>query len=340
VGAKERHKVKRSTFPAQSSTLSSQALVKWLDSNYRLRPPISCLLHWKGINDTYKVTTSKSIFYLRVYVYGWRTKEEVRAEVDLLKALASRGLPVSKPVRCRDGSYVQELVAPEGMRFGVLFTGAAGVQRLDPSKSQSFKYGALAAKIHNCTDRLREVYTRFNIDTQHLIDEPLRTLRPFLDHRRKDFDFLQNIGDGAKVEAMKLPRTAPEYGICHGDLHYWNVLFADSGKLTLFDFDCFGYGWRAYDVSVFLWSQYWLERNSDKRQRRWNAFLRGYRSARVLSRKELDAIPMFGVMRQIWLMGLHAGNSNGFGAGRLNDAYFDRSIKFVKDWVKEYGVLK
>ncbi|HEU4343417.1 MAG TPA: phosphotransferase [Candidatus Binatia bacterium] len=305
-----------------------------------MRPPLTCVLHWKGINDTYKVTSPESTFYLRVYVHGWRTKEEVNAEVDLLKALASHGLPVSKPVRCLDGSYVQELAAPEGARFAVLFTGATGIQCLHASKRQSFTYGALAAKIHNCTDRLPRDYKRFHIDTQHLVDEPLKNLRPFLDHRRKDFDFLQNTGEAAKVEAMKLPRTAPEYGICHGDLHYWNVLFEDSGKLMLFDFDCFGYGWRAYDVSVFLWSQYWLETNSNKRKRPWDAFLRGYRSERVLSQKELDAVPVFGAMRQIWLMGLHADISNGFGAGRLNDAYLDRSMKFVKDWVKEYGIFK
>jgi Ser/Thr protein kinase RdoA (MazF antagonist) len=199
--AKERHKVKRSTFPAQSSTLSSQALVKWLSASYRLRPPLSCVLHWKGINDTYKVTTSKSTFYLRVYVHGWRTKEEVKAEVDLLKALASRGLPVSKPVKCLDGSYVQEFTAPEGTRFAVLFTGAEGVQCLDPSKRESFTYGALAAKIHNCTDRLRGVYQRFHIDTQHLVDEPLKTLQPFLDHRRKDFVFCKTLA--------KQPRSKP-----------------------------------------------------------------------------------------------------------------------------------
>jgi len=61
---------------------------------------------------------------------------------------------------------------------------------------------------------------------------------------------------------------------------------------------------------------------------------------RVLSRKELDAIPIFGAMRQIWLVGLHAGISNGFGTGRLNDAYFDRSVKFVKDWIIEYRIFK
>lgn len=65
-----------------------------------------------------------------------------------------------------------------------------------------------------------------------------------------------------------------------------------------------------------------------------------YKVKRRLSRKELQAIPIFGAMRQIWLMGTHASISKRWGIGWLNDRYFDRSIKFVRDWVKEYGILE
>ena len=330
----------RPTFPSQASILSSDALVNWLKTKYRLHQPITCVFHHKGINDTYKVTAATSIFYLRVYVHGWRTREEVEAEVGLLRILVGHGLPVSKPVKCLDYSYIQRLSAPEGIRFAVLFTGADGVQPLNPTTRQCFTYGALAAKIHNCTDRQLRTYTRFHIDTEHLIDEPLKSLHTLLDHRRKDFDFLRSIGEASKVEAMKLPHTIPEYGICHGDLHCLNVFFKDPAKLTVLDFDCFGYGWRAYDVSVFLWSRHWAGKDADQRKRCWNAFLKGYQSERRLSRKELRSIPIFGVMRQIWLMGTHASISKRWGIGWLNDRYFDRSIKFVKDWVKEYKIFK
>jgi Ser/Thr protein kinase RdoA (MazF antagonist) len=330
----------QSTFPAQSSILSSEALVDWLGAKYRLRQPFTCVFHHKGVNDTYKIATSISSFYLRIYVHGWRTKAEVEAEVSLLRTLAKHDLPICRPVKCHDGSYVQQLAAPEGMRHAVLFTGAGGRQSVNPTRRQCFTFGALAARVHQCADRHDTVYKRFHIDAGHLIDEPLNSLGQLLDHRRKDFDFLQRIGEAAKIEAMKLPRTTPEYGVCHGDLHAMNVFFKDSDKPTLFDFDCFGYGWRAYDVSIFLWSRYWAGRDAAKRKLCWNAFLRGYQSERRLSRKELQAIPIFGVMRQIWLMGLHADISERWGIGFLNDRYFDRSIKFVKDWVKEYRILK
>jgi Ser/Thr protein kinase RdoA (MazF antagonist) len=330
----------RPTFPAQASILSSEALASWLTAKYRLRRPVSCVFHHKGINDTYKVTTATSIFYLRVYVHEWRTREKVESEVDLLKLLDRHSLSVSTPVQCRDGSYVQRLSASEGERHAVLFAGAEGAQFINPSRRQSFAYGVLAAKIHNCTDGQPTDYKRFHIDIDHLVDEPLMNLRGFLSRRRKDFDFLRSMGETAKVEAMKLPRTTPEYGVCHGDLHAMNVFFKDDGKPTLYDFDCFGYGWRAYDVSVFLWSRHWAGGNADKRKSCWNAFLRGYRSERMLSRQEFQALPIFGVMRQIWLMGIHASISKRWGIGWLNDRYFDRSIKFVKDWIKEYGIFK
>jgi Ser/Thr protein kinase RdoA (MazF antagonist) len=254
----ERQNMRRSTFPAQSSILSSEALLKWLERKYCWRQPPTCVFYRKGVNDTYKVTTRTSNFYLRVYLHGWRTKEDVEAEINLLKVLDRHDIPISKPVRRLDGSYVQQLVAPEGARYAVLFTGGEGMPVDSPSRRQSFTYGVVAARIHNCTDRQRKVYKRFHVDCGHLIGEPLKSLRPFLGHRRKDFDFLERIGEGLKAEAMKLPRTVPEYGICHGDLHPMNVLFKDSGELTLFDFDCFGYGWRAYDISVFLWNRHWI----------------------------------------------------------------------------------
>jgi Ser/Thr protein kinase RdoA (MazF antagonist) len=72
-----------------------------------------------------------------------------------------------------------------------------------------------------------------------------------------------------------LPRKKPEYGNCHGDHHGYNVNIDKNGTMTVFDFDCYGYGWRAYDISVFLWNRSfdWSRTATAKRTRRWNAFL-------------------------------------------------------------------
>ena len=39
----------------------------------------------------------------------------------------------------------------------------------------------------------------------------------------------------------------------HGDLQGYHANVGPDGMLTFFDFDCGGYGYRAYDLAVFVW---------------------------------------------------------------------------------------
>ena len=91
-------------FPVYHSTLVGQALVDRLLSKYKLPRPIQCNFLHQGLNDTYIVKAGSSVYYLRVYRYGWRTKAEIQAELDLLTYLRRRRLPVSWPIRRKDGA--------------------------------------------------------------------------------------------------------------------------------------------------------------------------------------------------------------------------------------------
>ena len=109
-----------------------------------------------------------------------------------------------------------------------------------------------------------------------------------------------------------------------------------AGRFTLFDFDCSGYGWRAYDVAVFLWSRGWgfdrAERAS--RARQWDAFLEGYHAVRRLSDAELRAVNHFVPLRHLWLLGVHARLDADFGRRWLSDAHLDRHLAFIRDWIR------
>ena len=58
-----------------------------------------------------------------------------------------------------------------------------------------------------------------------------------------------------KQKVQQLPRTAPEYGICHGDFMSGNTLLDSSGRLVIIDLDFAGYGWRLFDLATFVWIQ-------------------------------------------------------------------------------------
>ena len=85
-------------------------------------------------------------------------------------------------------------------------------------------------------------------------------------------------------------------------------------------------------IAVFRWST----RLRKKEKERWEPFLRGYTKERSLNDIDLKYIPLFIGIRHFWLLGLHTGNGHDFGFGWMNNKYFDRAIKFFRDWDTEF----
>ncbi|MFL6211400.1 MAG: phosphotransferase enzyme family protein [Pyrinomonadaceae bacterium] len=326
-------------FPAQTTTLSSTAFAQQLLPRYGFGPSASCLFLHKGLNDTYIVRARSRRYYLRVYRAGWRTRAEINEEIAFLNYLHRRGVHVSRPIKRRDGAYIERVQTLEGTRYAVLFTGAPGAKHVQLTARQSALFGQAAGLMHEQADRQRRTYARYEIDLPHLYDEPLAALRPFFQHRPQDLAYIERVGAACTAALAELPRVAPAYGLCHGDLHAGNVHFNDQTGITLFDFDLFGYGWRAYDLAVFLWSRHLAHTQAAERpmrERAWHAFLRAYTRLRPLSQVELDAIPRFGALRHIWLLGLEADMTKIWGSLWLDDKYIDRAVRFLKRWVREY----
>ena len=157
------------------------------------------------MNDTYRITEKTRRAYLRIYRHRWRTRKEIIGEIDLLRFLKRRGVDVSYPIRRNNGSYIGQFNAPEGRRYAVLFSDARG----KPPKIDSIcskRYGHLAGTIHKLTDIPPKKFRRFQLDLDHLIQRPLTQIKPFLEHRPRDIDFLTH---GKRVRLGLFPFTAP-----------------------------------------------------------------------------------------------------------------------------------
>jgi Ser/Thr protein kinase RdoA (MazF antagonist) len=333
--------VRTSMFPVRTSVLSPEALVEQVLPGYALPEPRHCRLISRGVNDVYQVTASAGTYYLRVSGHGWRSREAIEAELALIADLYERGLAVAPAVPREDGSFLTSLLAPEGERFAVLFAQAPGASVRDITPRQARAYGRLAAALHTAADAAPTLYRRFDLDERHLLDEPLQAIRAAMLHidGGDDLIFLERVAERVRHRLMALPRTPPEYGLCHGDLHPANVRFDAAGQPTLFDFDCMGYGWRAYDLTVFLWNAFGERRPKRWRESRWRAFRRGYRELRLLP-EELDAVlPFFLVARQIWLMGLDAADRSGWPPQWLTADWLRDMVRPVRAWVSEYPII-
>ena len=66
------------------------------------------------------------------------------------------------------------------------------------------------------------------------------------------------------------------------------------------------------------------------------AYLTGYLRHRPVNSIDIAAIPTFVAIRQIWLTGLHVGLADRFGWHFLNDQYFDRQFKVLRNWQKNF----
>jgi Ser/Thr protein kinase RdoA (MazF antagonist) len=329
--------VERDAFPAQYSLLSGDALIERVLSHYDLGGPITCRLWHPGDNDHYLVTAGSGRFVLRVY-RKTKPPHAVAAEARLLASLAGRGLAVVQPVRRKDGGYVQELAALEGTRCAVLFARAEGTPPgADITGDQTYQYGRIVGMIHAAADEMAWRDPRPALDLTALVDEPLRLIALFLERRPDDLEYLRRTAAWLKGKVAHLPTSAPEYGLCHGDLHKRNVLADGRGGLVVMDWDCGGYGWRAYDLAVMRWSlgpvvgPAGLPGVEDL----YGWYLEGYGSVRPLSDDEVRSIPYFVAMRQLWITGtvIKRVLAGDMGYEDVDDAALDRTLRIIRGWI-------
>ncbi len=297
-------------FPITHSTLAADALLSAILPAYNIGAPLRCKLLQRLLNDTYLVETEQGKYILRAYRASWRTEADIRYELDVLTLLDRQGIPVATPVRRRDGDYLCTVPALEGPRPLVLFTYAEGKSPAFEETEQMARYGELIAQIHTTTDHFASNHARYALDFEHLLSAPVAATLPHLTEVA-DRHYLEQMTTRLVERITALPLTALDYGFCHGDTHNGNVHINSQGGLMLFDFDCCGPGWRAYDLATFYWAASWEKAAAET----WRAFMAGYTRHRPLAAADKAAIPLFACVREIWFMGLRMANGPQWGFG-------------------------
>ncbi len=296
------------------------------------------------MSDVYKIAADSGAYYLKVYMQVRRTRQDIEEEVDFLNYLRKQNIRVSIPAQKKDGFYLIKLNAPEGVRYAILFHSAKGTW-LDSSKMRHcISLGHTVARMHIAADNIKGTYKREPIDLNHLVDKQLMAIKPFMTGRKRDFDFISSIGRDAKEEILKLlKKEKPYYGLCHGDLHSGDSYIDNNGNVTLFDFDSFGYGYRALDIGVFPASYEWMDvsmKAKKARKRKWEAFLKGYQKERILSKNELKAAQLCAPVRHIYLMGVPLKYWSEYdGHHWIDDNYFNWHMDWFKSWQKEGEIM-
>jgi Ser/Thr protein kinase RdoA (MazF antagonist) len=332
-------------FPVHFSVLRGDALERRVLVEYNLQSPVRCGLLNRRHHDNYLVTTGNGQrFVLRLHQHEPEvTQEAVEEQAAIVAALGRAGLPVELPIPRRDGSFVQAVQAPEGVRYTLLVRFVEGATvAVAPTEAQAEQYGETAARMHAMLDQFGPQPARPQMNLAYLLQEPLRNLLALAEPYPAAHAFLAALGDTLRVKlgALALPMTPPVWGLCHGDLHKRNVLFNSSGTPTLMDWDCLGYSWRAYDLASMRRSLGRLVGpgglDEIEAVRLFGAFLSGYTRVRPLSIAEITAIAYFVPIRHIWIRGTGVAWAlrTGWHPSEFDHEWYDQMVTCLRSWME------
>ena len=322
-------------FPVSSTHLSPEAIALEVLPEFGLGTHAKCEYYSGGFNHTYRVTAEDgTVYFLRAYRKNWRTLADIQYELDVLQHLHKKNFPAAHPLPTRDGEFYYVVNALEGERYIALFTLAPGPEisyEVDPELVAT-RYGQAVAKMHNALDDFYSPHPRFQLDLNYFTIQPLKYIEPFLQDRPADWRFVKEFAGKLHQQLLELPADDLELGFCHGDLQGYHANVSPDGTLTFYDFDCGGFGFRAYDLAVFLWCC----RLEDAVSVRWNPFINAYPENRVISELDIQAIPLFVCARYLWHLGVHAQNSPDWGIDFLNKEYFKDHLGRLRKAEEDY----
>lgn len=237
-------------FPVSSSILSAAHLNYFLQERYEFIKNSTCHLIKAGVNHTYLITHPSEKYIFRVYSLNWRTEKEISEELRLINHLKNNNISVSYPIPDKDGNYIQMLQAPEGDRYGVLFSYASGEKLFNYPALTHFGIGEMMALIHrnSCNFKLeRVVYT-----SQTLLTLPFQQLKQFVSADTEEMNFMKST---LECLLKEINNVNPEYirqGAVHLDIWFDNLNVDIKNRVTLFDFDFCGNGWLCLDIAYYL----------------------------------------------------------------------------------------
>jgi Ser/Thr protein kinase RdoA (MazF antagonist) len=311
------------------SVVLPEALLEAVLPAYELSGPARCELYNKGLDATYLLEASGTRFMARLYHSRWWQPGEVDYELAALAHLGARGVAVARVVPRPCGELSLTLRAAEGRRSLALFEFIEG-QPIDPLRD-AFDYGVTAAAIHTHGNGFVSSTPRRRLDLDGVFAAPFAGLLAALEPESRARAYLADLRARVAARIASLEPLAVDQGFCHGDFNFANALRTANG-VTLFDFECCAPGLRAYDLAVFRWTQ----RLVGAPDAAWWAFLEGYQQHRPIHPQDLAAVPLFVLLRQLWLMQHDAERTLVFSNGtRWRRQGTPRNLAFVETLDRE-----
>ncbi|HEY6528301.1 MAG TPA: phosphotransferase [Cellvibrionaceae bacterium] len=281
------------------SIVSESYLRELVEKRYSLGDTVECTYLLQGLNDSYLIQSNGYKYIFRIYRYGRRTLDAINSEIQYVSYLDSKSSLVAGLISNKHGEVLIAFDCPEGKRYGFLMQCAANteVESHCILTGASHAYGQSIAKIHKHSAGFNPQHSVNEIDVNRLIWKPISLIEKYF----PDVDIshiyavAKNVSE--KLSNLDLQKLTKSY--IHGDVTGGNACLSNNNEYIFFDFDCFGYGWLAYDLSIFYWSVLLCQKD----EQLWRDFIDGYRSINELCILDLSAIPLLVMARHFWIIG-------------------------------------
>lgn len=318
-------------FQVINSTLSANKLCDFIRYKYNLSESADCKLFRAAMNHLYIVTDGEKKYVFRVYTHDWRTKLEIDEELKFLLHLKSSNTPVAYPITDVSDKLVQEFDAPEGKRYGVLFSYAKGTKTARFSTDASFYIGKGLAKVHQAAENF--TLNRINYNTQTLLDESLIRTKLFFKDTSDEIQFLENLSNFLKTKFNNWDEKQIRSGAVHLDVWFDNMHIDEEKEVTFFDFDFCGNGWLCLDISYFLYQLFLTNLNEDDYLVKAESFLKGYESEIKISEEEKKLLPYVCLAIMIYYISIQCDRFEYWTNIFLNEDHLKRFVGNIKRWV-------
>jgi len=318
-------------FPAINSTLSPNALGKLIQRKYGLSDKTECSIFRLAMNHLYMVHDDRDRYVFRVYTHNWRTKSEIEEELRLLLHLKEADRQVAFPIADQSNIFIQEIEAPEGIRFGVLFSYAKGIKTAKFSYQTSFLIGQALAKVHQSTENFGLM--RISYDARNLLKNPVLRTKEFFSTNIDEIEFLENLSDFLTLKMENTDRQKMRYGAVHFDVWFDNLHIDNEKEVTFFDFDFCGNGYLCFDISYFLFQLFATNLNEEEYKEKADSFIKGYETVTEISKPEQDFLPFACLAIMTYYISVQCDRFDYWTNIFLNEDHLKRMVGNLKRWM-------
>ncbi|MFT4667864.1 MAG: Ser/Thr protein kinase RdoA (MazF antagonist) [Patescibacteria group bacterium] len=313
--------------PVSSSIISTKHLQTYLQEKYPFQQTIAVKLLKAGVNHNYLLSVGSKKYVFRIYTFNWRTTKEITAELHLLNKLKSIDLSISYPIENQEGNYLIDIPAPEGLRYGVLFSFAEGEKRLHFEEAVHEKVGRMMAQFHQATEG--DQMDRVNYNAQRILMDSLPKAQRFLSKETAEMQWMID----TQKELLDLWKNADlsqiRQGSVHLDIWYDNFNITDKGEVTFFDFDFCGNGWQCLDLAYYMLQLYHTEKEETARTLKLQGFFAGYESIQKITEEERRLLPMLGLSLYYFYLGVQSDRYEDWSNVFLTEGYIKRFIELL-----------